>query len=100
MRDLNRYVRPSIATKWYNVGLQLLDDKSTLDTIVEWNSPVDVEKCAAAMFRLWLERTPDASWNQLIEALRVINLYSLASKIEGMLSKGMSICNAYISMYD
>ena len=48
-------------------------------------------KCTSDMLQLWLDRKPDANWNQLIKALRAphINLGNLATKIEGMLRKGM-----------
>ena len=91
MKYLNRYVRADIATKWHDVGIELLDveDEPALDTI-KVNSPGDVDKCTAEMLQLWLKRKPNASWNQLIEAFRApnIKLEALASKIEGMLSKG------------
>ena len=91
MKYLNRYVRADIATKWHDVGVELLDveDEPALDAI-KVNSPGDVDKCTAEMLQLWLKRKPDASWNQLIEAFRApnIKLEALASKIEGMLSKG------------
>ena len=37
------------------------------------------------MFQLWLEKCSDASWSQLIQALKEVDLNSLASKIEAML---------------
>jgi len=37
------------------------------------------------MFQLWLRKHSNASWNQLIQALREIELSSLATKIKAML---------------
>ena len=34
---------------------------------INHNNPGDPMVCTSAMFRLWLERQPGASWNQLIE---------------------------------
>ena len=34
------------------------------------------------MFDMWLERTPQASWKQLIEALKEVQLNQLASELE------------------
>ena len=91
LKYLYKYVRADIATKWYDVGLELLDveDEPALD-VIKVNSSGDVDKCTAAMLQLWLKRKPDASWNQLIEAFRApnIKLEALASKIEGILFQG------------
>ena len=96
LRYLNRYVRGAIAhgTKWHDIGLELLDigDELILNTIKE-NHPGDADKCTAEMLQLWLARKPDASWNQLLQALREPNIQEnvLAVRIEGMLLKGTII---------
>jgi len=97
MKYLNRYVRPNITKKWYDIGVELLDvnDEIVLDTIQDSFSG-DPDKCTAEMLKLWRARKTDASWNQLIQAFRQhhIQLNALASNIEGMLSKGMTgYCN-------
>jgi len=97
MKYLNRHVRPDIATKWYDIGIELLDeeDEIILNTTKK-NFPGDHDICAAEMLQLWLARKTDASWNQLIQAFRKrhIKLNVLASEIEGMLYKGMiTYCN-------
>ena len=56
------------------------------------------------MLELWLSRQPDATWNQLIKALRApgIELNSAASEIEGMLLpsiEGKTLDNYYIHMW-
>ena len=85
-----RYVRTDIANDWYAVGLELFDvgDEAVLNTIKK--NYGDANQCAAEMLQLWLERKPEANWNQLLETLRErsVNLNALAAKIEGMLSKG------------
>jgi len=92
MKYLNRHVRSNITKKWYDIGVELLDvdDEIVLDTIQD-NFSGDLERCAGEMLQLWRVRKTDASWNQLIQAFREhhIKLNALASKIEGMLSKGM-----------
>jgi len=98
MKYLNKHVRPDIAAKkWYDIGIELLDegDEKELNTI-KANNPADHDTCAGEMLQLWLARKPDASWNQLLQAFREphIGLHALASKIEGMLYKGMiTYCN-------
>lgn len=66
-------------------------DKGLLDAI-ETECPGNVVKCRE-MFCLWLERTPEATWNQLLQALRApsVKLETLASELEEMLSKGIII---------
>ena len=45
----------------------------------------NVEECCSTMFIEWRQRTPKASWKQLIEALKEIQLHQLASKLEELL---------------
>ena len=68
-----------------------VEDEPVLNGI-KADHPGDANECAAEMLRLWLNRKSDASWNKLIQAFRASNikLEALASKIEEMLSKGMT----------
>ena len=70
------------------MGIELLDpdDVDELDKI-KAQYPHDLNECCKAMFQLWLRKQSDASWNQLLEALRQrgIELDTLAIKIEEML---------------
>ena len=88
LKYLNRHVRQSVGLKWHDLGIELLDssDVEDLDKI-EAEYKQDIEKCCTRMLRLWLQKQPTASWNQLIEALREphIGLHTLATKIEHML---------------
>ena len=88
LKYLYAHVRGNIANDWYDVGVALLDpgDEVALDTISK-DHPGDSEKCAAKMLKLWLDRKPEASWGQLLEALREpnIKLNTLAVKIEEIL---------------
>ena len=62
-----------VITKWYDVGLELLDsDNGALD-VINKNYPNDNEKCCTEMFKKWLQCRPDASWHQLAEALTSVN---------------------------
>ena len=91
LKYLYRHVRSDIIGKWHDIGVELFDveDEGVLNTI-KINNPGDADKCTAEMLQLWRDRQADASWNQLIQAFRApnIKLEHLASKIEGMLSKG------------
>ena len=81
-------MRKEISSKWYDLGLELLEpeDEGSLHEIKR-NNRNDVAECCNEMFQSWLEKCPDASWNQLIKSLKEpsVGLNSLASKIEQML---------------
>ena len=83
------HVIPHVAPYWYELGVKLLKEyqESQLDTI-ESNHVGDNRKCCIAMFRYWLGTDTDASWQQLIEALRspAVELPVVAADIEKMLS--------------
>ena len=85
LKLLNRHVRGSVGTKWHDLGVELLDasDVDELNTI-EAQYQTDLNRCCTKMFHLWLNKQPNASWKQLIEALRQpgIDLGTLALKIE------------------
>ena len=88
MRDL-------VADKWYDIGLELLEQKDERTVnIIKTNNAGNVAECCTEMLELWLKRQPNATWNQLIKALRApgIELNNAASKIEKMLlSEGNNI---------
>ena len=71
LKQLQKLVISSVATKWYELGLQLLDDnqENQLD-IIRANSPTDVAKCCRDMFKYWLGVDPKASWYKLVDALK------------------------------
>ena len=71
----------SLTTKWYDIGLELLDsDTATLD-LIKKNNPMDADECCTEMFKKWLESNSDASWDQLIDALCVIGLDAAVKNI-------------------
>ena len=86
LKLLNKHVRKEVSTKWHDLGLELLEqeDEAKVNEI-ETNNPSDVSKCCKEMFQLWLEKCTNATWNQLIQALREVDLNNLATTIEGML---------------
>ena len=91
LKYLHAHLKANITDKWFDIGMQLFDvgDEIVLNTI-QTNNSGDANKCTAEMLKLWLDRKPDANWNQLIQTLRmpVIGLNALALKIENMLTKG------------
>ena len=70
-----------IITKWYDVGLQLLDSNSGALDVIKKDNSNDSENCCTEMFKKWLQCRPDASWRQLAEALTSVNLNAAAHRI-------------------
>ena len=83
-----RFVRDLIADRWYDIGLELLEQKDEKAVnIIKKNNAGNIAECCTEMLELWLNKQPNATWNQLINALKApgIELNNAASKIEGML---------------
>ena len=80
---MHEHVLLSVCTRWYDLGLELLDpkDEAKLDTIEKDSKIEGVEICCKKMFDKWLEYD-NVSWNQLIQAIRKIGLKHAASEIE------------------
>ena len=88
MEQLSKVMRIEhidIVTKWHELGLELVDSHSALKQI-EANHRNDVNTCCRMMFDKWLERTPDASWSQLVTALCEIEMKSAADVISKQLN--------------
>ena len=83
---MNKHVRKEVSSKWHDLGLELLEkeDEERLNEIKK-NNPGDVSECCKEMFQLWLRKCTNATWNQLIQALKEVELNNLATTIEGML---------------
>ena len=73
MKDLSKNVISLVATRWYDLGLELLEAKYVRNLkIIEANNRDDVSKCCRQMFMKWLETQTNASWSQLIQAVKSI----------------------------
>ena len=85
LRDLYVHVVGSVAENWKDVGVQLLrSDQAYQLGIIETNYPQDVVRCCKRVLEKWLQSSVDATWNQLIEALRrpSVGLNYFASELE------------------
>ena len=90
IRLLNNHVRGDIAPRWYDLGIQLLNEEQCAKlNIIKDNHPQDAEKCCTEMFEYWLRVDVDASWNKLITALKMIDEIALAEKIETDVLRGL-----------
>ena len=74
---------PGISTKWYDIGLELFNEKdTTVLEEIEYNHRNDVNKCCTEMFKTWLHLDPNATWDKLCAALYHVNLRSAAKNIK------------------
>ena len=88
MKYINRYVTDEVcafrSNAWLNLGIELLGDVAALYSIQ--SDKTECSTCCSKMFKLWLDRQPEASWRCLIKALKEIHCNNLASDIEKLLS--------------
>ena len=93
VKYINRHVRKYICAAgshvWLDLGIELLGDEdvAALSAIKSSNVSADREVCFSKMLTLWLERKPKASWRTLIEGLKQILQFKLASDIVDLLDK-------------
>ena len=98
IKQLGNILKPEssgVAARWYDLGIQLLDDKDgpgTLDTM----KADDVNDCCNKMLAKWLQMKPDATWNQLVTALKNIGMKSVAEDLDKQLSRGILHNNDFI----
>ena len=87
---LNRHVVSELAAAcayhpdvWHALGIELLGqgEIAGLD-VIKANNSHDVKNCCSAMLTLWRQRQIDASWGQLIGALKQLKLNRVAMEIE------------------
>ena len=65
---------------WNRLGLALKLNSYDLN-IIEKDNPGDTRKQSLKMFDLWLKTQPDASYEQLIKALREVGNETVASSL-------------------
>ena len=94
MKYLSRHAVKFIGSKWFTVGLELFGD--TTDDEHELNLiSGDTSFCAMEVLKKWLEKKK-GSWNDLIKALRTVELIFAADQIEEMLIPEVSGMYAWI----
>ena len=93
LQDLCEHVVPTVADRWKDIGVQLLDstllDQRVLEVIAA-DHPHSVEGCCKNMFEKWLSTQERASWNQVIEAVESVGLCYLGNQLEKKL-KGENV---------
>ena len=81
------YVRPGLYAAcdlnpqaWRDLGIELMPDAGADLSAISLDRRDSVVDRCSNMFRLWLQRQPNASWKQLIEALSKTNQNTLAAQ--------------------
>ena len=77
---------PHVATKWFELGLELKIMDNELKVIEGCN--YDDKKSCRIMFRTWLDTNSNANWCQIVKALksRGVGLNSAAHLLESKLT--------------
>ena len=84
LKDLNNVMRreaAGVATRWYDLGVDLLDSNTAVLDVIQSDHLSDNARCSK-MFKAWLEIKPDASWSQLVTALNNIGLNTAADNVQ------------------
>ena len=95
LKDLHDHVVSQVAHKWKDLGVQLLrcNQQNELN-IEEADHPGNSRECCKRVFEIWLNTTADATWDQLIAALKSVGLNHFASELNGSIrSKECEIYN-------
>ncbi|XP_065901549.1 uncharacterized protein [Dysidea avara] len=89
LSEFNRYIRPQVARKWYDLGIKLSLNVEKLNNI-EANNPRDIERCCTQMYQHWLNSDLQASREKLAVALQHIGYSTLAERVWNNSMEGMS----------
>ena len=73
----------SMSTKWYELGIALLDDDQIRQLEVIKADNDEVTRRCLAMLSYWLETHPDVTWNDLIDGLKApgVEMNELAATV-------------------
>ena len=79
---LNRHIRNEIASRWEDLGVELLSEKLHMLNNIAKDKP-DVQSRCSALFERWFSIDTGATWNKLIEALnKLMNIVWLRKSKE------------------
>jgi len=73
--------KTGLMTKWCDLGLELLDSNTSILDAIREGHQNDADKCCTEMFKEWLARKPDASWDELVTSLNNIRMNTAARDV-------------------
>ena len=85
LRDLREHVVEWAACKWRELGVVLLPYHFYALSDGIGSTMLYDDKCCMSVFQRWLDTTVDATWDQLIRALKSVELNYLADRLEQMI---------------
>ena len=93
IKDIVDWVAPYVTDKWEKIFIQLLSDEHHyLMAILRKDNQGNSEDGCIAMFEQWLQLCPNATWNDLITALRANSVRKIALAEDLLKRLGMCIC--------
>ena len=84
-----------LAPKWYELGIELLEDEDVIRlTMITANHSGDKQKCCLDMLQYWMDTHPEATWHDLVTALKSpgVELAAVASAIESNFTGKTLLC--------
>ena len=84
-QQLLSFVIPHVASKWYEVGVMLLEKEQESQLVqIKSNHGQDVNKCCFEMFSYWRQTHPDDNWYHLVTVLKSpgVELHHVAADIQ------------------
>ena len=87
LQEVMRIEGVDIATQWRDLGLELVDSNKVLK-VIEADHRNDASACCRVMFEKWLDMKPDAKWNDLVTALKILNMITAADAISKLFKSG------------
>ena len=83
LHDLDEHVVEKAAPKWRNLGEALLPyEQHAMLNVFAVDHPRDDRSCCMCVLKRWLDTDPDATWNELLRALKVGGLPHLANYLK------------------
>jgi len=72
------------SSKWYELGVELLNDDQVPQLRIIKENNDDVSRRCSEMLSYWLQTHPNASWYELVAALRApgVELNEVAASVE------------------
>ena len=81
--DLVDFVVPHAATKWYDLGLQIMNQKyKSRLAIIKEGGTNDDQVCCRKMLGDWLSADELPTWNKIIYGLKVVGMNYAANSIK------------------
>ena len=73
-----------MGSKWYELGIALLDDDQLTQLKTIRNNNGEATRCCTEMLMYWLETHSNATWKDLVEALKSpgVELNDVATMVE------------------